>query len=86
MALLTLPPDPSEDVGLGLGPGGQHAGNGNGGDNGNGGNSGNGTPPGQVRDADPSTREGSLRVTDPTNPPGLFEAVVGGVTGFFFGG
>jgi uncharacterized protein YkwD len=83
--LLTLPPDPSEDIGLGLGPGGQHGGIGNGDENGNGGNSGNGTPPGQVRDADPATSEGSLRVTDPTTPPGLFEAVVGGVTGVFFG-
>ena len=83
--LLTLPPDPSEDIGLGLGPGGQHGGIGNGEENGNGGNSGNGTPPGQVRDADPATNEGSLRVTDPTTPPGLFEAVVGDVTGFFFG-
>ena len=83
--LLTLPPDPSEDIGLGLGPGGQHGGIGNGEENGNGGNSGNGAPPGQVRDADPATNEGSLRVTDPTTPPGLFEAVVGGVTGIFFG-
>ena len=69
---------------LGLGPGGQH--DGNGAANGNGGNSGNETPPGQVRNADPATSEGSLRVTDPTTPRGLFEAVVGGVTGFFFGG
>ena len=84
--VFTLPPDPSEDVGLGLGPGGQHGGTGNGPENGNGGNSGTGTPPGQVRDAEPATSEGSLRVTDPTTPPGLFEAVVGGVTGFFFGG
>lgn len=86
--VFTLPPDPSEDVGLGLGPGGQHDGIGDsdGADNGNGGNSGNETPPGQVRNADPATSEGSLRVTDPTTPPGLFEAVVGGVTGFFFGG
>ena len=84
--VLTLPPDPSEDVGLGIGPGGQHAGNGTGELNGNGGRSGNGTPPGHVRDASPDSQEGSLRVTDPTTPPGLFEAVVGGVTGFFFGG
>jgi uncharacterized protein YkwD len=84
--VVTLPPDPTEDIGLGLGPGGQHGGTGNGAENGNGGKSGNGTPPGQVRDADPATSEGSLRITDPTTPPGLFEAVVGGVTGFFFGG
>ena len=84
--VLTIPPEPTDDIGLGLGPGGQHPGLGNGSDNGNGGNSGNGTPPGQVRDAAPDSREGSLRITDPTTPPGLFEAVVGGVTGFFLGG
>jgi uncharacterized protein YkwD len=77
--------EPTDGLGLGLGPGGQHGGLGNGGDNGNGGNSGNGPPPGQVRDADPTTGEGSLRVIDPSVPPGLFEAVVGGVTGAFFG-
>jgi uncharacterized protein YkwD len=77
--------EPTDGLGLGLGPGGQHAGNGNGDENGNGGNSGGGSPPGQVRDADPTTGEGSLRVTDPTIPPDLFEAVVGGVTGAFFG-
>ncbi|MEO5939627.1 MAG: CAP domain-containing protein [Candidatus Limnocylindrales bacterium] len=86
VAVLTLPPDPSEDLGRGLGPGGQHDGLGKGNGNGNGGKSDHGTPPGQIRAADPATREGSLRVTDPTTPPGLFEAVVGGVTGFFFGG
>jgi uncharacterized protein YkwD len=78
-------PDPTDGLGLGLGPGGQHGGLGDGSDNGNGGSSGNGPPPGQVRDADPATNEGSLRVTDPSTPAGLFEAVVGGVTGFFFG-
>jgi uncharacterized protein YkwD len=77
--------EPTDGLGLGLGPGGQHDGVGSGDDKGNGGNSGNGSPPGQVRDADPTTGEGSLRVTDPTVPPGLFEAVVGGVTGAFFG-
>ena len=29
--------------------------------------------------------KGSLRIADPTVPPGLFEAVVGGVAGIFFG-
>jgi uncharacterized protein YkwD len=81
----TIPPEPTDDVGLGLGPGGQHPGNGNGGENGDGGNSGNGPPPGRVRAADPATLEGSLRVTDPATPPNLFEAVIGGVAGFFFG-
>ena len=81
----TVAPESSDESGLGLGPGGQHDGNGNGADNGNGGDSGNGPPPGQVRAADPATNEGSLRVTDPSTPPGLFEAVVGGIAGFFFG-
>jgi uncharacterized protein YkwD len=83
---LPILPEPTDGIGLGLGPGGQNDGNGDGADNGNGGNSGNGSPPGLVRAADPTTGEGSLRVTDPTTPPGLFEAVVGGVTGIFFGG
>jgi uncharacterized protein YkwD len=77
--------EPTDGLGLGLGPGGQGDGQGNGGDTGNGGNSGNGPPPGQLRSADPTTSEGSLRVADPTVPPGLFEAVVGGVAGIFFG-
>ena len=76
--------EPTDGLGLGLGPGGQHD-LGNGAENGNGGNSGGGLPPGQVRAANPTTGEGSLRVTDPQAPPGLFEAVVGGVTGAFFG-
>jgi uncharacterized protein YkwD len=82
----TMTPEPTDNVGLGLGPGGQHDGNGNGATNGNGGSSGGGTPPGQVRDAAPGTQEGSLRVIDPPVPAGLFETVVGGVTGFFLGG
>ena len=82
---LPILPEPTDGIGLGLGPGGQLDGNG-GANNGNGGNTGNGPPPGQVRAADPTTGEGSLRVTDPTTPPGLFETVVGGVTGSFFGG
>jgi len=64
-------------------------GNGNGDTNGNGGASGKDPasgPPGQgTRAADPASTEGSLRVVDPSTPPGLLEAVVGGVTGFFFG-
>jgi len=80
-----------DEVGLGFGPGGRHdgtvdgGGNGNGSSNGNGGASGGGPPPGTVRDATPGTAEGSLRVVDPSTPPGLFEAVVADVTGFFLG-
>jgi uncharacterized protein YkwD len=85
--LLTSPPDALEGSGSGLGIGpGDNGENGNGDENGNGGSSGNGPPPGQgIRAADPGSAEGSLRVVDPSSPPGLFEAVVGGVTGFFFG-
>jgi len=79
-----MSPEPTDDVGLGLGPGGRHPGTGIGASTGTGGASGR-IPPGQVRAADPTTGEGGLRVTDPTTAPGLFETVVGGVTGFFFG-
>jgi uncharacterized protein YkwD len=78
------PPIPSDDRGRGLGPGG-NGGSGNGTTNGAGGASGNGPPPGQVRDADPGSAEASLQVVDPPTTPGLLEAVVAGVTGFFLG-
>ena len=84
--VVTAPSDEPEGSGLGNGPGGAGNGSGNGAENGNGGSSGNGLPPGQgTRNADPSSAEASLRVIDPSVPPGLFEAVVGGVAGFFFG-
>ena len=84
--VLTAAPSELNGAGLGIGPGGNGDGNGNGDTNGNGGASGNGPPPGQgTRAADPASTEGSLRVIDPSTPPGLLEAVVGGVTGFFFG-
>jgi uncharacterized protein YkwD len=78
------PPIPSDDRGRGFGPGGAN-GSGNGASNGNGGASGNGPPPGRVRDADPGTAEASLQVVNSPANPGLFEAVVGGVTGLFLG-
>jgi uncharacterized protein YkwD len=78
------PPIPSDERGLGIGPGG-NGGSGDGATNGDGGASGNGPPPGQVRDADPGTAEASLQVVDPPTTPGLFEAVVANVTGFFLG-
>ena len=85
--VLTAPPEESDGSGLGNGPGGVGVGDGNGADNGDGGASGNGPPPGQgIRNADPSSAEAGLRVIEPSVPPGLFEAVVGGVAGFFFGG
>jgi uncharacterized protein YkwD len=84
--VLTAAPSELNGAGLGIGPGGNGDGNGNGDANGSGGASGNGPPPGQgTRAADPASSEGSLRVVDPSTPPGLLEAVVGGVTGFFFG-
>jgi hypothetical protein len=84
---VTTAPSELSGSGLGIGPGGNGAGDGNVTSNGNGGAGANGPPPGQgTRPADPATAEGSLRVIDPANPPGLFEAVVGGVAGFFFGG
>ena len=78
-------PFPDETGGLGNGPGGVGNGNGAGGDTGGGGASGNAPPPGQLRDASPGSAEANLRVVDPPTAPGLLEAVVAGVTGFFFG-
>jgi uncharacterized protein YkwD len=69
-------PDDSGN-GNGLGPGGQDKGNGQGDDRGNGGQSGNGTPPGQGATG--------LRIVASTQPAGLLETIVGGVTGIFFG-
>jgi uncharacterized protein YkwD len=69
-------PDDSGN-GNGLGPGGQDKGNGQGDDKGNGGQSGNGTPPGQGATG--------LRIVASTQPAGLLETIVGGVTGIFFG-
>jgi uncharacterized protein YkwD len=83
--LLTETGTPTDGNGNGFGPGGADGGNGNGADNGNGGASGNGPPPGRVRDATKGTGEAALQVVDPPTTPGLFEAVVAGVTGFFLG-
>ena len=82
----TMPPEPTDTLGLGLGlgPGGRHPNNGagKGADQGDGGRSGNGPPPGQAAKGD----EGTLRVVEPTSPPGLVETIVGDVTGFYLGG
>ena len=69
-------PDDSGN-GNGLGPGGQDKGSGQGDDKGNGGQSGNGAPPGQG--------DTGLRIVASTQPAGLLETIVGGVTGIFFG-
>ena len=80
----TMPPEPTDDIGLGVGPGGQHSGGVTTSDDANGGLGA--IPPGRVRDADPNSAEGSLRVVNPTTPPGLFASILGGVAGFFLGG
>ena len=79
----TPTPEPTDPIGLGFGPGGKHEG---GGDNGNGGASGNGPPPGQGGDKPADAKSTSMRVVEESAPPGLFETIVGGVTGFFLGG
>jgi uncharacterized protein YkwD len=71
--------------GLGIGPGGNGSGSGNGADTGNGGASGGGPPPGQGGDNPAGDNSTSLRVVDESAPPGLFETIVGDVTGFFLG-
>ena len=46
-----------------------------------------GSAPGAiVRDADPTTAEGSLRVTDPPTSPGLLDTIISGITGSLLGG
>jgi uncharacterized protein YkwD len=67
----TMPPEPTDPSGPGPGSGG-------------GGNDGsNASEPPAV---EPTGEVGSLRVVDPSTPPGLVETIVGDVTGFFFGG
>lgn len=79
----TMPPEPTDPIGLGFGPGGRNNGNGEGAANGDGGASGNGPPPGQPAN---DNKSGALRVVDPATPPGLVDTIVGGVTGMFLGG
>jgi uncharacterized protein YkwD len=72
----TMPPEPTDPIGLGFGPGG----------NSGGGaatlNTDAGGPP-LGKQANGSME---LRVVNPSTPPGLVETIVGGVTGVFFGG
>jgi uncharacterized protein YkwD len=81
----TTSPEPTDPNGFGVGPGGNGNGNGNGGDTGNGGASGGGPPPGQGGDNPAGNTSTSMRVVDESAPPGLFETIVGDVTGFFLG-
>ena len=71
----TMPPIPTDPIGLGFGPGGRHQ------ENGSTGPPGDDSPPAGVAASGTS----SLRVVDPV-PAGLIETIVGGVTGFYLGG
>jgi uncharacterized protein YkwD len=79
----TPTPTPVDTNGLGFGPGGKDD---NVKDNGNGGASGGGPPPGQGGDKPANANSTSMRVVDESVPPGLFETIVGDVTGFYLGG
>ena len=81
----TPSPTPTDPNGVGIGPGGNGSGSGNGAGNGNGGASGGGPPPGQGGASPAGANSTSMRVVDEPAPPGLFETIVGGVTGFFLG-
>lgn len=67
----TMPPEPTDPVGLGIGPGDRPV--------------QADVPPPDETTATAGT-VGSLRVVDGATPPGLIESIVGNVTGLFFGG
>jgi uncharacterized protein YkwD len=69
----TMPPEPTDPLGLVLGPGGKHQ------------DAGSTGPPGGPLPGVAASRGASLRVVDPA-PAGLIETIVGGVTGFYLGG
>jgi uncharacterized protein YkwD len=71
----TMPPIPTDPIGLGFGPGGKHD------------ITGTGVSTGPPADLPGEAASGtySLRVVDPA-PAGLIETIVGGVTGFYLGG
>jgi uncharacterized protein YkwD len=71
----TMPPIPTDPIGLGFGPGGKHQD-----DTTTPASGGNGPPPGK-----PADGTQALRVVDPA-PAGLIETIVGGVAGFYLGG
>ena len=79
----TPTPTPIDENGLGFGPGGKDD---NVTNNGNGGSSCGGPPPGKGGDKPSNANSTSLRVVDESVPPGLFETIVGDVTGAFLGG
>jgi hypothetical protein len=71
----TMPPEPTDPIGAGFGRDERITGNRN----------GDGTSDGDLVIARPATT-GSLRVAEPSTPPGLMDTIVGDVTGFFLGG
>jgi uncharacterized protein YkwD len=71
----TMPPEPTDPLGAGFGSDERTIGNRN----------GDGTSDGDLIIARQATT-GSLRVAEPSTPPGLMDTIVGDVTGFFFGG
>jgi uncharacterized protein YkwD len=73
----TMPPEPTDPIGLGFGPGERTDAGPQGGGN---------AAPRADNPAFAAAVPGSLRVVDPVTPPGLVETIVSDVTGFFFGG
>jgi uncharacterized protein YkwD len=71
----TMPPIPTDPIGVGFGPGGRHQ------DDGTAGSTGPPADPG----GEAASGSDTLRVVDPA-PAGLIETIVGGVTGFYLGG
>jgi hypothetical protein len=71
-----MPPEPTDPIGLGYGPG----------DRAN--IIGDGRPPPSLAatTAAAAGAAGSLRVVDQATPPGLVETIVGDLTGFILGG
>ena len=72
-----MPPEATDPIGLGFGPGDPANGDGISSDT----TTAAGDLPGQIAE------DGSagLRVVDPSTPPGLVETIVGNVTGFYLG-
>ena len=73
----TMPPEPTDPIGVGFGPGDRAR------------LTGDGTGEARLSLVRPGTDTppaGSLRVVDPPIPPGLVDTIVGDVTGLFLGG
>jgi uncharacterized protein YkwD len=74
----TMPPEPTDNVGLGLGPGGR--------DNWVAADEPTPAPGGPQPGHAAGSAGAALRVVEPSTPPGLVETIVGDVTGFYLGG